>query len=175
MKLYLLRIPFEESPRENRHLSSYKRRVDHQKKSEQNRSFISEVQFLFKPLKITFFNCAKPQFKMNYSVILLVLAALFCLSINSGVSAKRFTKCGLARELVKHGIARGDLPNWICLVQSESNFNTAATNKNKNGSTDWGLFQINDGFWCKDGRPGGDCNVNCRCEWEIRRLFYLDL
>ena len=80
-------------------------------------------------------------------------------------TAKKFNKCELARALVKNGISRNDLPSWICLVQSESSMNTALTHKNRNGSKDWGLFQVNDQYWCKDGRRGGDCNINCRCEW----------
>ena len=36
----------------------------------------------------------------------------------------------------------------ICaVIQAESGFNTKATNKNTNGTTDWGLCQINDYWW----------------------------
>lgn len=104
---------------------------------------------------------------MQLSVILVAVVGVLCLVGSGGVWAKKFGKCELARELVKNGVARKDLPNWLCLVQSESNYNTATVGgPNKNKTKDWGLFQINDGYWCKDGRRGGDCNVDCRCEYK---------
>ncbi|KAK9504303.1 hypothetical protein O3M35_010668 [Rhynocoris fuscipes] len=80
-----------------------------------------------------------------------------------GISqAKVFSRCELARELVKHGIPRGDLPNWVCLIEAESGRNSRARGgPNYNGSYDNGLFQINDQFWCMNGRPGHDCHVSC--------------
>lgn len=99
---------------------------------------------------------------------LVVALAVICAVASPQVSAKKFSKCQLATALAKNGIARADLPNWVCLVQSESGSNTATVGgPNKNKTKDWGLFQINDGYWCKDGRSGGDCNVNCRCEFFI--------
>ncbi|XP_055910463.1 lysozyme c-1-like [Eupeodes corollae] len=62
------------------------------------------------------------------------------------------------------GIPRSDLPDWVCLVRYESNFKTTATNTNKNKTKDWGIFQINDRWWCKpdDGRQSHNgCNINC--------------
>lgn len=51
----------------------------------------------------------------------------------------------------------------VCLVLSESNGNTKAVNNyNSDGSKDWGLFQINDRYWCKNGYRGGGCNVDCQ-------------
>ena len=107
---------------------------------------------------------------MKFFIGFLALAIL--LVSTSPASAKKFSKCDLARTLVKHGIARSALPNWICLIQSESSMNTAATHKNNNGSKDWGLFQVNDRYWCKDGRRGGDCNINCRCECHLGQMVY---
>ena len=75
---------------------------------------------------------------------------------------KIFTKCGLYSELKRLGMPLADLPNWICLVKAESAFNSGRKGpKNKNGSFDWGLFQINDKYWCRDGSVGGDCNMDC--------------
>lgn len=102
---------------------------------------------------------------MKNSSILLALLVV-CIMSYSQVSAKTFTKCGLAKELVKNGFAKKDLPNWVCLVQAESNYNTAAAGgPDPDNTKNWGLFQINDGYWCKDGSAGGDCKINCRCEW----------
>merc|ERR1712059_37168 len=52
--------------------------------------------------------------------------------------------------------------NWVCLVQRESSYNTAATNDNTNGSRDYGLFEINDSYWCDSNvGAGNDCNIAC--------------
>lgn len=58
-------------------------------------------------------------------------------------------------------LPRDQLADWDCLIQHESKFKTGAVGKNKNGSKDHGIFQINDGFWCVEGKPGGDCNIDC--------------
>nr|AAP83129.1 lysozyme [Triatoma infestans] len=91
------------------------------------------------------------------AVLLLCLVALLGIS-----EARVFTRCGLAKELVAHGIPRRDLANWVCLIEAESGRNTAARGgPNHDGSYDNGLFQINDRFWCTYGKPGHDCHVRC--------------
>lgn len=74
------------------------------------------------------------------------------------VNGKKFNKCSLAKELKRQGFPRNELADWTCLVLSESSGNTAAINKNRNGSKDYGLFQINDRYWCG---PKKDCGVSC--------------
>ena len=37
----------------------------------------------------------------------------------------------------------------VCIAELESSFRVKAINKNKNGSIDYGLFQINDRWWLK--------------------------
>ncbi|XP_052872831.1 lysozyme c-1-like [Anopheles cruzii] len=74
---------------------------------------------------------------------------------------KTFTKCELARLMFNNGFPKSQLPDWMCLVQSESNFKSDATNKNTNGSTDYGLFQINNKYWCSSSGAGGDCKIAC--------------
>uniref|UniRef100_A0A240PLP5 Glycosyl hydrolases family 22 (GH22) domain-containing protein n=1 Tax=Anopheles christyi TaxID=43041 RepID=A0A240PLP5_9DIPT len=78
-------------------------------------------------------------------------------------NGKIFTKCELARLLAQNGIPGVVLPDWMCLVQHESGFNTAALNtKNSNGSRDYGIFQINNRFWCAEGRAGAnECKLQC--------------
>ncbi|KAL5280216.1 hypothetical protein ACFFRR_004278 [Megaselia abdita] len=90
----------------------------------------------------------------------LLLSTLSILS----VQGKIYSKCELARTLSQNGIPRSELPDWVCLVQAESNYNTKATNTNTNKTKDWGIFQINDKWWCKpsDGRFSyNECNLNC--------------
>ncbi|XP_053661911.1 lysozyme c-1 [Anopheles marshallii] len=91
-----------------------------------------------------------------YATVLLALAVSCAL-----IEAKTFTKCDLAKALANNGIAKTSLPDWICLVQNESAFRTSATNKNKNGSTDYGIFQINNKFWCDSSYGANDCKISC--------------
>lgn len=77
--------------------------------------------------------------------------------------AKIYNRCQLAKELVqKHGFDRNSIADWICLVKSESSYDTAAKGgPNSNGSYDHGLFQINDRYWCSPPGPHNDCGVTC--------------
>ncbi|OAL68001.1 lysozyme [Trichophyton violaceum] len=87
------------------------------------------------------------------------LAALACVLQGE---AKTFNRCELAKELKKQGFAKENLPDWVCLVEAESSRRSHKIGKvNKNGSQDFGLFQINDRYWCQRGSAGKDCNVSC--------------
>uniref|UniRef100_G3MMW7 lysozyme n=1 Tax=Amblyomma maculatum TaxID=34609 RepID=G3MMW7_AMBMU len=90
-----------------------------------------------------------------------LLKTAILLALVAVTLGRKFTFCSLAKELRRHGIPRNQIPNWVCLVNSESGMNTKATNRNKNGSTDYGLFQINSGYWCSPG-PHNICRVKCR-------------
>merc|ERR1711872_431015 len=91
-----------------------------------------------------------------------MLFLLVSLLLVVSTQAKVYDRCDLARELVNNqGFARATVGNWVCLVQWESSYNTGATNHNSNGSTDYGLFQINDNYWCDDTGAGNDCNIAC--------------
>lgn len=82
------------------------------------------------------------------------------------IESRQVGKCSLARQLYRYGVPFSELSDWMCLVEGESSFNTKAINpSNVDGSVDWGLFQINDRYWCKpaDGRPSTDlCRLPCR-------------
>ncbi|XP_037835347.1 lysozyme C-like isoform X2 [Kryptolebias marmoratus] len=54
-------------------------------------------------------------------------------------------------------------PIRVCLTQWESQFDTQKTHKNKNGSTDYGIFQINSRWWCDDGETesANTCGISC--------------
>uniref|UniRef100_A0A672I8G7 lysozyme n=1 Tax=Salarias fasciatus TaxID=181472 RepID=A0A672I8G7_SALFA len=65
----------------------------------------------------------------------------------------------------------------VCLSQWESSFNTKATSKNGDGSTDYGIFQINSRYWCEDGSYSSNgCNIKCSSHKSFGLLVvYLDL
>ncbi|XP_037915727.1 lysozyme-like [Hermetia illucens] len=81
-------------------------------------------------------------------------------------SGRRFERCELARILHnRYGFPRNQLADWICLVEWESSFRTDAVGPpNGDGSRDWGLFQINDRYWCQSANYGNShniCGVSC--------------
>lgn len=59
---------------------------------------------------------------------------------------------------------RSIMGDWVCLISNESGFKSDAIGSvNSNGSRDYGLFQINNYYWCTE--PGfeeyNDCNMSC--------------
>jgi hypothetical protein len=59
------------------------------------------------------------------------------------------------------------VPKLVCVAKYESGFFEGATHLNTNGSTDYGLFQINDRYWLKPcgatGKQLLDGATNARC------------
>uniref|UniRef100_A0A8C8RH51 lysozyme n=1 Tax=Pelusios castaneus TaxID=367368 RepID=A0A8C8RH51_9SAUR len=52
----------------------------------------------------------------------------------------------------------------VCMAAHESNYNTAATHYNSyDGSTDFGIFQINSRYWCQYGNEYSSniCQISC--------------
>ncbi|XP_067135997.1 lysozyme c-1-like [Centruroides vittatus] len=74
---------------------------------------------------------------------------------------KVYKRCEMASILARNGIPRNQIPNWICLIRHESNFNSRATNRNRNGSKDYGIFQINDLYWCAPPGRNNECKIRC--------------
>lgn len=97
--------------------------------------------------------------------LLLFLVAIMTSQL---VSGKIFTKCELAKKL-SGTFPRNTLNDWNCLVKHESSYNSGRKSpKNTNGSYDYGIFQINDKYWCKVGAKGGDCNMDCNSKFNNR-------
>ncbi|KAL7847107.1 hypothetical protein SRHO_G00220870 [Serrasalmus rhombeus] len=81
-------------------------------------------------------------------------------------SAKVFDRCELARTLKAAGMSgfkNVSLADWVCTAYAESGYNTQATNRNTDGSTDYGIFQINNRWWCSNGQfPSyNSCRISC--------------
>ncbi|CAH2076999.1 unnamed protein product, partial [Iphiclides podalirius] len=95
---------------------------------------------------------------MKWTIVIFALA-VFCL-----VEAKQLSRCQLVRELRKNGFLEDKMRDWVCLVEHESGRRTDIVSEPKcNGSRDYGLFQINDKYWCSNSdTPGKDCNVTCQ-------------
>uniref|UniRef100_A0A1Y9J087 Glycosyl hydrolases family 22 (GH22) domain-containing protein n=1 Tax=Anopheles quadriannulatus TaxID=34691 RepID=A0A1Y9J087_ANOQN len=95
---------------------------------------------------------------MKFAFAVLIAFALSC----SVGEAKTFTKCELVKAMYSRGISKKLLPDWACLVQWESSYSTTATHKNTDGSTDYGIFQINNAYWCDSHYGSNLCNIPCQ-------------
>lgn len=108
------------------------------------------------------------------STLVLLVALLPC------AFSRTFTRCEVAREMYTAGYSMESLPDWMCLVNSESAFNSSAIGgPNTNGSSDWGLFQVNDNYWCTLEGVGKDCNINCQSNERLSpspfaSIYYVD-
>ncbi|XP_035995818.1 lysozyme C-like [Fundulus heteroclitus] len=95
---------------------------------------------------------------MMKHLLLLLLVAV--------ANAKIYERCDWAKTLKAKNMDgyRGvSLADGVCLTQHGSNFNTGAINRNTDDSTDYGIFQINNKWWCSDGgvsRANG-CGIRC--------------
>lgn len=79
------------------------------------------------------------------------------------IQCKTYTKCELARELRRLGFPRHELRDWVCLAFAESSFRANVIGPmNSDQSHDFGIFQINDRYWCTYGYPGKGCKMDCR-------------
>ncbi|KAM7393332.1 hypothetical protein PAMA_008136 [Pampus argenteus] len=93
------------------------------------------------------------------SLVFLLLVAL--------TSAKVYQRCEWARVLKNNGMDKYHgigLADWVCLTKWESSYNTRVINHNTDGSTDYGIFQINSRWWCEDGRTPRSvnaCGIKC--------------
>lgn len=93
----------------------------------------------------------------------LFFVTAFILGVTQGIV---YDRCGLARELNGLGVAQGNtLDTYVCIALHESSYNTDAVGPpNTDGSSDYGIFQINNAYWCSDGRfpSSNGCNVRCQ-------------
>jgi len=91
----------------------------------------------------------------------LSMIVFFVASICEG---KEFGRCELALELVNNqGFDKTTIGDWICLAFYSSKFNSESVYENVDGSIDYGLFQINDNYWCDEEIGyGAECNIACK-------------
>ncbi|XP_076358968.1 uncharacterized protein LOC143251581 [Tachypleus tridentatus] len=90
--------------------------------------------------------------------------AFLVVALASRVHAKVYGLCELTRELRQQfNFSEADLPLWLCLINLESDFDTAA--HYDENDTRHGLFQINNTY-CHESLDGevGDslCNIPCQ-------------
>lgn len=85
------------------------------------------------------------------------------LYINNRLRSNYQSECQVASYLRKSGFPEYSIPTMVCTSKYESSYNCDATNKNADGSTDYGLMQINSYYWCS-GDPKSkynSCGTSC--------------
>ena len=108
--------------------------------------FLDMYSFIYEPVEQT--NC-------NYK-------------INNNYSVNRLrsnyqSECQISGYLQKSGFPSYTIGTMVCISKYESSYNCDATNKNTDGSTDYGLMQINSYYWCS-GDPlskYNECKIAC--------------
>lgn len=92
---------------------------------------------------------------MRAAVVIITLALVAFAAAN-----RTFDRCSLARELYySHGVPWDELDKWTCIAEHESSFRTWVVGPpNGDGSSDYGLFQVNDLYWCQP--PNGRFSYN---------------
>jgi len=73
------------------------------------------------------------------------------------------SECNVASYLRKSGFPEYTIGTMVCISKYESSYNCDAKNKNTDGSTDYGLMQINSYWWCS-GDPMSKyngCSTSC--------------
>ncbi|XP_037021368.2 lysozyme-like protein 1 [Artibeus jamaicensis] len=79
-----------------------------------------------------------------------ILALIGCLA--TVTEPKIYPRCKLAKILLRAGMDNFQgfsLENWSCMAYYESRYNTTAQKVLKDGSIDYGIFQINSYMWCR--------------------------
>ena len=73
------------------------------------------------------------------------------------------SECQVATYLKNAGFPQTSVPTMVCISKYESSFNCDATNKNTDGSTDYGLTQINSYYWCSGDATSkyNECHMSC--------------
>lgn len=102
-----------------------------------------------------FESCYLRSAKTSLAAVMFLLLTLL-----TWADAKTYEPCELARDLVSKGASKEEVPTWVCIAKHESNFNTSAVGRlNGDGSSDHGIFQISDRYWCSP--QGWACNIPC--------------
>lgn len=73
------------------------------------------------------------------------------------------SECQISSFLKKSGFPDYTIPTMVCISKYESSYNCDATNKNTDGSTDYGLMQINSYYWCSGDALSkyNECKIAC--------------
>ncbi|XP_006898974.1 PREDICTED: sperm acrosome-associated protein 5-like [Elephantulus edwardii] len=93
--------------------------------------------------------------------------AILATLMAANVDAKIYGRCELAMKLEKAGLNgfKGyTIGDWMCMAHYESGFDTSFVDHNPDGSSEYGIFQLNSAWWCDNGvTPTWNlCHMDCR-------------
>ena len=82
---------------------------------------------------------------------------------NTMLRASQLSECQVSSYLQNSGFPGYTIPTMVCISKYESSFNCDATNKNTDGSSDYGLMQINSYYWCSGDvlSKYNECKIAC--------------
>ncbi|XP_003462629.1 sperm acrosome-associated protein 5 [Cavia porcellus] len=97
--------------------------------------------------------------QFSSTVIMIILMA-------ANVDGKIYERCELAKKLEKAGLNnyKGySIGDWLCMAHYESGFDTSFVDHNPDGSSEYGIFQLNSAWWCDNGiTPTKNlCHMDC--------------
>ncbi|KAM7225598.1 hypothetical protein CapIbe_023575 [Capra ibex] len=84
----------------------------------------------------------------------------------ANVEAKIYERCDLAKKLEAAGLNGFNgytIGDWLCMAHYESGFDTSFMNHNPDGSSEYGIFQLNSAWWCYNGVTPTEnlCHMDC--------------
>ncbi|KAG5193654.1 hypothetical protein JEQ12_020015 [Ovis aries] len=84
----------------------------------------------------------------------------------ANVEAKIYERCDLAKKLEAAGLNGFNgytIGDWLCMAHYESGFDTSFMNHNPDGSSEYGIFQLNSAWWCYNGVTPSEnlCHMDC--------------
>ena len=90
---------------------------------------------------------------------------------NTMVGYNKQSDCDVANYLQKAGFSSSQVPTMVCIAKYESSYNCDATNKNNDGSTDYGLLQINSYYWCSGDSNSkyNECGTSCNSLFDCQK------
>lgn len=73
------------------------------------------------------------------------------------------SQCQIASYLRTSGFPESSIGTMVCISKYESSYNCDAKNTNTDGSSDYGLLQINSYYWCSGDQLSkyNECGVTC--------------
>ncbi|EHH30691.1 sperm acrosome-associated protein 5 [Macaca nemestrina] len=97
-----------------------------------------------------------------WGTVVVTLATLMVVTVD----AKIYERCELAARLERAGLNgyKGyGIGDWLCMAHYESGFDTAFVDHNPDGSSEYGIFQLNSAWWCDNGiTPTKNlCHMDC--------------
>ena len=88
------------------------------------------------------------------------------------LAGRRLSQAEVARAIRKAGFPESVVGKMVCTAKYESSFYERASNHNRNGSNDYGLFQINSIHFGRSGCPSSasalyDADANAKCAYQV--------